>query len=267
LQHTIADANSHLANYRFDLFAHTLYDFTWNEFCDWYLELSKPILMNKTQSAEILYGTRHTLLSVLDVLLRLLHPIMPYITEEIWQRVAPLLGPHPESIMLSRYPHFQENLLNVTAESECDWIKEVIKGVRTIRSEKNISPGKLLVLQLKRGDEKDRARESRYHDLLKTLAKLEKIEWLSVDDVITDSSSFFLGELELFVPLVGFIDQAAENARIQAELQKMMKEISFIEGKLNNPQFVEKAPAAVIEKERARLQELEMKRQKMSGQN
>jgi len=266
LHDTIAVASEHLAHYRFDLFAHALYDFTWNEFCDWYLELSKPILVKQGQIADILYGTRHTLLSVLETLLRLLHPIMPFITEEIWQRVSPLLGEHPESIMLAEYPIYDKTCVDKTIEDEFEWIKAVITGVRTIRSEKNIAPGKLLTLQLKLGNQQDREREAHYHDFLKTLARLEKIEWLTATDKVNDASSFFIGELELFVLLTGLIDKDAEHARIKAELTKLEKEIAFIQGKLTNPQFAEKAPIEVVAKEKARLSELELKQMKLRGQ-
>lgn len=266
LQHTISEANKHLDEYRFDLFAHALYDFTWNEFCDWYLELSKPILTNKEQNADIVYGTRHTLISVLETILRLLHPIMPFITEEIWQRTAPLLGKHAESIMLAKYPVMDRALIDTAAETECQWIKAVITGVRTIRSEKNIPPGKPLTLLLRGGDDHDRKREEENREFLKTLARLEKIEWTTIEEIIQNASSFFIDELELFIPLAGLIDKTAEKARIKAELDKIDKELSFIQGKLNNQQFIEKAPAVVIEKEKARIAELETKRNKMSTQ-
>lgn len=265
LQHTIRTAVEQINNYRFDLFAQTLYDFTWNELCDWYLEFAKPILLQK-ENSEAVYATQHTLLSVLEVVLRLLHPIIPFITEEIWQRTAPLLGENVSSIMISTYPEFDQNKINDDIENECEWIKAIITGVRTIRSEKNIPPGKLLTLQLRRGNAKDKERTNHNELFLKTLGKIEAINWLREYAIIDNAASFFIGDLECFVPLAGLVNQEEINNRLQTELNKLQKEIDFIDGKLNNQNFVERAPKEVVEKEKEKLAELQLKKGKIEEQ-
>src|SRR5262249_17279752 len=138
LQKTIKDVHDAFQSFRFDYIAQTLYDFTWNEFCDWYLELSKPLLTSSESTPEMLRGTRHTLVNVLETLLRLLHPLIPFITEEIWQRVAPLAGKSGETIMREPYPESDANLIDEVQESELEWIKNVTIAIRTIRSEMNV---------------------------------------------------------------------------------------------------------------------------------
>lgn len=256
LQQTIEEAHAALAQYRFDLFAQALYDFTWNEFCDWYLELSKPILISAQSTQEMLRGTRHTLVYVLETLLRLLHPIMPFITEEIWQRIAPLAGKDGKSIMLEAYPIKDEMQIDNDAMHELEWIKHVIISIRTIRSEMNIAPGKLLPVLLRKGTELDKRNEKQHQHLLITLAKLEFIKWLTMDDALPQSASAFVGELEIFIPMAGFINKEEETARLNKEIAKLQKDLLIIENKLQNPQFIDKAPAEVVAKERARYEDL-----------
>ncbi len=256
LQQTISEAHQALKNYRFDLFAQALYEFTWNEFCDWYLELSKPILTNETSSKEMLRGTRHTLVSVLESLLRLLHPIIPFITEEIWQRVAPLADKKGESIMLAPYPQYDAKLINEKSKLELEWLKNIIIAIRTIRSEMNIAPGKLLPILLRKGVKFDHENEKQHQHLLITLAKLESINWLKPDETAPSSATAFVGELEIFIPMAGFINKQEETERLQKEIAKLEKELTFISNKLMNPQFIDKAPAEVVNKERAKQSEL-----------
>lgn len=266
LQNTIKIAHDALEIYRFDLFAQALYDFTWNEFCDWYLELSKPILTATEQDEPQARGTRHTLVQVLETLLRLLHPIMPFITEEIWQRVAPLAGKKGPSIMLQPYPQFNAELIDDAVVAELEWVKNVIVAIRTIRSEMNIAPGKLLPVLLRKGTEQDREYYHVHRHLLHTLAKLESVQWLGADETPPPAATALVGDLEIFIPLAGFINKAEETARLQREITKVEKELTQLEKKLQTPQFVDKAPPAVVEKERAKLQELQMKFGKLSEQ-
>lgn len=257
LQNTIQIAHETLTNYRFDLFAHAIYEFTWNEFCDWYLELSKPILTSAKSSAEELRGTRHTLVFVLESLLRLMHPIMPFITEEIWQKVAPLTGKHElNSIMLQPYPEFDAKLRNEPIESELEWLKNFVIAIRTIRSEMNIAPGKLLPILLRKGTGIDKERFENNQHLIKTLARLEEIRWLSDQEAHPESATAVLGELEILIPMAGLIDKNEESARLNREISKLKKEAERAESKLQNPLFVDKAPAEVVNKERDKLQEL-----------
>lgn len=254
LQNTIQAAHEALANYRFDLFAHAIYEFTWNEFCDWYLELSKPILTSDKSSAEELRGTRHTLVFVLENILRLLHPIMPFITEEIWQRVkSDTQGP---SIMLEPYPLFDAKLHNPTVEAELEWLKNIVIAVRTVRSEMNIPPSKLLSVLFNKGTAIDKERYENNEHLIKTMARLEKVTWLKPNEPHPESATAIAGELEILIPMAGLIDKKEESARLNREIVKLKKDTERAENKLNNPHFVDKAPADVVEKEREKLNEL-----------
>lgn len=257
LQTTIREAHTALAQYRFDLFAMALYDFTWNEFCDWYLELSKPVLTSAMQSAAIQQGTRHTLINVLETLLRLLHPIMPFLTEEIWQRVAPLAGKHETSIMLTAYPQINQALQHPASEKEIAWIKSIIIAIRTIRSEMNIAPGKLLPILFRRGLATDRQFVKEHSHFLMTLAKLASINWLAENETPPPAATAFVGELEIFIPMADFINQTEETARLKKEIAKLEKDLLFIETKLKKPQFVDKAPEEVVMKEKSKKIELQ----------
>ncbi len=265
LQTTIEAAHLALKQYRFDLFAHALYDFTWNEFCDWYLELSKPILTGN-ENSDIQNGTRHTLVNVLETLLRLLHPIMPFITEEIWQRIAPLAHKEGNSIMLQPYPREESNLIDQTAVDQIEWLKRVIVAIRTIRSEMNIAPGKPLPILLRKGTGQDRDYVAKQHNLIMTLARLESINWLSEQDSPPPSATAFVDELEIFIPMAGFINKEEETARLNREIAKLEKELTGIANKLQNPTFVEKAPVPVVEKEKAKHQEIETTLAKLKEQ-
>lgn len=266
LQKTIADVHDHMKQYRFDLVVQDLYEFTWNEFCDWYLELSKPILTSAESTAEMLRGTRHTLVTVLETLLRLLHPIMPYITEEIWQRVAPLAGCKEKSIMLQSYPQANKKLIDEQAVDALEWIKSVIIAIRTIRSEMNIPPGKPLAILLRKGIARDKQYQQEHNHLLMTLAKLESINWLNEDETPPPSATAFVGELEIFIPMAGFINKDEEAARLNREIAKLQKDATFLTNKLNNPQFVDKAPADVVAKEKAKCEEIQMTLTKLQQQ-
>lgn len=252
LQHTIAEAHAAIEQYRFDLYAQALYEFTWNEFCDWYLELSKPILTSTESTPEMLRGTRHTLVNVLETLLRLLHPIMPYITEEIWLRIAaPLAGKTGSTIMCEPYPQEDKNQIFTDAEKELEWVKSIIVAIRTIRSEMNIAPGKLLPVMLRKGTAVDKKYYADQEHLLKTMAKLETVTWLAADETPPESATAFVGELEIFIPMAGLINKEEESARLQKEIAKMKKDVTVLENKLQNPQFMDKAPADVVAKVRS----------------
>lgn len=254
LQHTIQSAHEALANYRFDLFAHSLYEFTWNEFCDWYLELSKPILTSENSSQEAIQGTRHTLVFVLENILRLLHPIMPFITEEIWQRVKN--ETQGASIMLEPYPTFDATLRNQPIEAELEWLKNIVIAVRTIRSEMNIPPSKLLSILFKKGTSIDKERYENNQHLIKTLARLENVTWLTANEPHPESATAIVGDLEILIPMAGLIDKKEESARLSKEIAKLKKEAERAEAKLQNPHFVDKAPAEVVTKEREKLNEV-----------
>jgi valyl-tRNA synthetase len=266
LQSTIKVVHDCFTQYRFDLMAQALYEFTWNEFCDWYLELSKPILTSSTSSAEQLRGTRHTLVHVLENLLRLLHPIMPYITEEIWQRVAPLAGKSGSTIMLQRYPLADTTLQNAEKDAELEWVKAIIIAIRTIRSEMNIAPGKPLPVLFRNGTSLDKARYQNNQHLIFMLAKLDSAAWLASTDKTPEAATAWVGDVEILIPMEGLIDKKEESARLQREIIKLAKETERAESKLQNPSFVNRAPADVVEKEREKLSELKMTLEKLQQQ-
>ncbi len=266
LQTTIQSAHDALANYRFDLFAQAIYEFTWNEFCDWYLELSKPILMSPESTKAQLRGTRWTLVTVLENLLRLMHPIMPFITEEIWQRIAPLANIQSKTIMLELYPQFDPSLKNNVKEAELEWLKDIVISIRTLRSEMNISPAKQLSVLLSKGTAEDKKRFSDHQRLILTLAKLEKFTWITANDSIPESATAMVGELEILIPMAGLIDKVEESARLSREIAKLSKETERAESKLQNANFIDRAPADVVEKEKAKLMELKGTLQKLEQQ-
>lgn len=263
LQQVTQQAHQHIAGYRFDLLAQSLYEFTWNEYCDWYLEFSKPIL----QSASPLQqrGTRQTLLKVLESLLRLLHPIMPFITEELWQKVAPLAGKRGETISLQAYPQ-EEPIDHREAMEEIEWVKQFVLGVRRIRAEMDINPGKPLPLLLQHGHVQDQDKIHRHQAILITLAKLENIHWLSPQASAPQSAIALVGELKLLIPLAGLIDKAAELNRLDKEMNKLRKEVAKCTAKLENPQFAVRAPIDIVEKERQRLLEMNTALQQLDHQ-
>ncbi len=256
LQHTIKASHAALAEYRFDLYAQAIYDFTWNEFCDWYLELSKPILMSAVSTETQLQGTRHTLVSVLETLLRLIHPIMPFITEEIWQRIAPLAKKSGATIMTQIFPQVNPTFIDKASEAELDWVKSMIIAVRTVRSEMNIAPGKPLSILFHKGTELDKTRFAQHASLITTLARLESVTWLASGATYPESATALVGELEILIPMAGLIDKKEESARLNREIAKLSKEAEKAESKLKNPNFIDRAPADVVEKEQTKLDEL-----------
>ncbi|QEW07650.1 valine--tRNA ligase [Nitrincola iocasae] len=257
LQETEAQIAKHFAEYRFDLVASTLYEFVWNEYCDWYLELSKPVLWDESAPTERLRGTRRTLVRVLEAILRLAHPLMPYITEEIWQRIAPLAGKQGDTIMLQAYPLAEDSKIDTQANADIEWLKAVMLAIRNIRGEMNLSPGKAIPVWLGNASTEDQRRLEATRPLLTKLAKLELIELLDSQQEAPMSATALVGQMEILVPMAGIIDKEAELSRLSKELEKLNKEISRLDGKLSNQGFVSKAPAEVVEKERAKLAEMQ----------
>ncbi|HKK04822.1 MAG TPA: valine--tRNA ligase [Gammaproteobacteria bacterium] len=266
LQRTIAEVREATAGYRLDLVAQAIYEFTWNEYCDWYLELAKPILNNPESSPAALRGTRRTLVQVLETLLRLAHPIIPFITEEIWQRVAPLAGADGETVMLQPYPAADTALQDSAAEAQMQWVMDFILGIRKIRSGMDIKPGKPLPVLLANGSASDRQRLEANRAYLETLARLESITWLEPGTQAPESATALVGDLQILIPMAGLIDKAAESARLGKELDKLARDIERGEAKLANPQFVDRAPAEVVDKERERVGSLRAAHERLSEQ-
>jgi len=245
----IGQVEQHFGAYRLDLAAQALYEFIWNEYCDWYLELSKAALQSADESVRS--ATRHTLLYVLETSLRALHPIMPFITEEIWQRVRPLLGIEGESIMLQPFPG--AGPLHPDAESDVDWLKEVVQGVRRIRSELNVAPAKILDALFQGGAESDRERQDRFREALAQLTRIGTIRWVGPETDTAQCAVALVGELKVLIPLKGLVDVEEELARLHRQLERESGELQKSEAKLGNSRFVENAPEAVVEQERQRL--------------
>ncbi|MEE9354087.1 MAG: valine--tRNA ligase, partial [Methylococcaceae bacterium] len=264
LNQVIATTTQAINNYRLDLAAQAIYDFTWNEYCDWYLELAKISL--QSEDAALQRGTRKTLLSVLENLLRLSHPIIPYITEEIWQRVAPLTGISAETIMLEPYPEADPSQINPAAIDEINWLMSFILGVRRIRGEMNIAPGKPITVLLQDGSDSDRQSLDKHLIYLKKLGRLETITWLNPQDSAPESATALVGNMKILIPIAGLIDKEAELIRLEKEIQKIKNLLPRIEGKLNNPNFVDKAPQAVIDKEKDKFSALQTSLQNLQQQ-
>ena len=257
LNEAIGSVHHNFANYRLDLAAKAIYEFTWNEFCDWYLELSKPVLQSNDAPESIKCGTRRTLVEVLETLLRLLHPLMPFITEEIWQQVAPRAGVTGNTIMLQPFPAHDENLDVADAVSDIDWVRNFILGIRQIRGEMDISPGKELPVLLQGSAAKDRARSETYANLLGRVGRVESVTVLGDDEQPPAAATALLGDMRLLVPMKGVIDVEAERARLEKQLDKARTDLERSRNKLGNENFVNNAPAEVVAKEQERAAEFE----------
>jgi len=253
----LARVDEALREYRFDFAASALYEFTWYEFCDWYLELTKPILQSDSTPEPAKRGTRQTLAEMLEALQRALHPFMPFITEEIWQRAAPLAGRQGPTVMLAPYPEPAEYPADEEAEREIAWIKSFVLGIRQIRSGMDISPSKRLPVLLKNASAEDLASVERHRAYLERLAGLESIRALKHDEPAPQAATALVGELTLLVPMAGLIDAAAEAERLGKRLAKAREDLAKTQRKLANQNFVRNAPAEVVNTERERAAELE----------
>jgi valyl-tRNA synthetase len=263
---TIAEVREHIEHYRLDLAAKALYEFTWNEYCDWYLELTKPLLQDENTPAETRIATQRTLIEVLETLLRALHPITPFITEEIWQRVAKVAGIEGDTIMLQPYPAETDCVADTAAEKQLEWIKGFILGIRQIRGEMNISPGKPLKVLLQDLSTSDADNLKQHLLYIKKLARLEDIQTLTGDDEPPASATALLGSMKILVPMAGLIDVAAERNRLQKQLDRAKGDLQKINAKLANEKFIARAPEAVVAKERAREEELQQEISQLNEQ-
>ncbi len=267
LQEVESQSVNAIKDYRFDHMAQTLYDFVWNEYCDWYLELAKVTLNSDASSVEEKAATRLTLINVLDTILRLLHPIMPFITEEIWQRIAPVIDKTTDSIMLERYPEFDKAKVDQQAEQAITWLKQFVLGVRKIRGEMNIPPGKKLVVLIKNQDEHDLKMLEKFDLQIAKIAKIESVTVLSASDEEPESAMALAGNnMQILIPLAGLINKKDELKRLGRELDKLTVEITRISAKLTNKNFTAKAPAVVVEKEKAKLDDFNIQHQQLTMQ-
>ncbi|MET3929002.1 valyl-tRNA synthetase [Lysobacter sp. OAE881] len=261
-----AEAEQHFAGYRFDLLSQALYEFAWNEFCDWFVELAKPALQGEDAIAA--NSTRHTLLFVLERLLSLLHPLIPFVTEELWQQVAPKLGVGEKTIMLRPYPQASDFAGQdyAAAEGDVEWLKAMVTSLRKIRSELNVAPSKTVPLLVADCSASDRERVARFDSQLRFLTRLDGITVLDDANAAPASATALVGELKLFVPLEGLVDLGAERARLDKELKRVEGEIAKCHNKLASETFVANAPPAVVEQERKRLADWNLQREALAEQ-
>jgi len=257
LDAAVSAVHAHFANYRLDLATQAIYEFTWHEFCDWYLELSKPVLQADEVGDALQRGTRRTLVEVLETLLRMLHPFMPFITEEIWQQVSDRAGVHGDTIMLQPYPDAGAHGADDDAVADIEWVKQFILGLRQIRGEMDISPGKPLKVLLQHAAAPDRERAARHALLLTRVGRVESVEILEDGQEPPAAATALLGDMRLLVPMKGLIDVEAERSRLGKQMDKVRAELARANGKLGNDNFVNNAPAAVVEQERQRAQEFQ----------
>ena len=255
LDQTTAEMHQHFASYRLDLAVRSVYEFTWHEFCDWYLELSKPVLQSSEVSTVLQRGTRRTLIEVLESILRLLHPLMPFVTEEIWQQVAKRADIDGDTIMLRPYPESTGDVQDADAIADIEWVKQFILGIRQIRGEMDISPGKPLPVILQGASAGDQRRATAYAMLLRRVGRVESVTVLAAGDDPPVAATALLGDMRLLVPMKGLIDVEAERARLLKQQDKVKADLQRASGKLDNENFVNNAPAAVVTQERARVVE------------
>ena len=259
LQEVEQEVSLDIKEYRFDQMAQRLYQFVWDEYCSWYLELSKIVLNDENSTPEQLAGARRSLILVLDAILRLLHPVMPFITEEIWQKTHIITQDKAstiDTIMLCQYPQADKAKLDQTALNDMSWVQTIVNGVRNIRGEMNINPSKALPAILKNANADDQERLKLYEIYLKKLGKLDSIAVMN-DDEAPESATFIVGDMTVLLPLGSLIDPKEELTRLNREIEKANKDIQASQGKLNNEQFTSRAPDHVVNVVKETLQAAE----------
>lgn len=265
-QKTTAAVERAMQTYRYDLAAKAIYEFVWDELCDWYLELCKPVLNNPDSNPAEIRAAQHTLISILESTLRLAHPFLPFMTEEIWQQLPTEIRGEGVSIMLQAFPESDASLVDESAEADVAWLKAVVTATRNIRGEMDISFAKPIPISFQNGNDLDKSRIEKYDSLLQFLIKPESLNWLSPDEEAPVSATHLIGDMQLLVPMAGLIDKQAEVDRLSREIERKEKEHSRASGKISNPNFVDKAPADVVQKEKDKLQDLEAALQQLIAQ-
>ncbi|MDG2375848.1 MAG: valine--tRNA ligase, partial [Woeseiaceae bacterium] len=253
MQDTIASIHESMQNYRLDLTAQAIYEFTWHEFCDWYLELSKPVLQSDETSDAQKRGTRRTLIDVLEAILRMMHPLMPFITEEIWAQVAPRAGIEGDTLMHRPFPEPDNALKDADAETELDWVMRFILGIRQIRGEMDISPGKALPVLVEGASADDLQFADANELILARVGRVESVTALQDGEDAPPAATALVGSMRLLVPMAGLIDVEAERARISKQRDKVNAELEKARAKLANENFVNNAPESVVTQEKERV--------------
>ena len=267
LNSTISNIHQHFAQYRLDMVSHDIYEFIWNEYCDWYVELAKASLNDDSVSSERKAQIRYVLLHVLETALRFSHPIMPYLTEQIWQTIAPLLNrKNTKSIVIADYPQTDTAQISEQTEADMEWLQQLIASVRNIRGEMKLGNAVRLPVLLQNISADEDERLSRIKNQFKALAKVESLEIVKEGDEVPLSSSSMVGQLRVLVPMKGLIDPTAELARLGKSYDKLKGQAEGISRKLGNEGFVSKAPAEVVDAEKAKLAELEGQLTAMTAQ-
>jgi valyl-tRNA synthetase len=265
LAQCIADVHAGFASYRFDLVTQALHEFTWYEFCDWYLELTKPVLADGATNASAL-AARTTLTDVLGALCRLLHPLIPFITEELWLELCQKLGTTSATVMLERFPESGDFAADAEAVAEIEWLKAFVVGIRQIRAEMNLSPGKALPVKLAAASAADRARVARNRTYIEKLARVSEIEDVGDGTTVRGAATALHGEMRIMVPLAGLVDVGAEITRLDKQLVRARKDLEGCRRKLDNENFVSNAPPEIIAKERDRAADLAQRSEQLSIQ-
>ncbi|MEE9570931.1 MAG: class I tRNA ligase family protein, partial [Gammaproteobacteria bacterium] len=266
LNETVTTVHKSIADYRLDLTAQALYEFTWHEFCDWYLELTKPTVMDPETTQARLRGTRRTLADTLGAILRLLHPIMPFITEELWLDLCERNQASSRSIMLEALPEQDEFATDREADEDIAWLKAFVAGVRQIRGEMDINPGKKLLVKVAESSAADRSRLDRHGPYLKSLARLEGIELIDDADTVSAAAVALVGQMRLVVPLAGLIDLDAEVERLTKQRGRVETDLGKCRAKLADSQFLSNAPEEIVANKRGRSAELTLKLEQLDAQ-
>ena len=266
LAHTIREVHSGYAEYRLDLVAQTLYDFAWHELCDWYLELTKAVLTDTSADPRLRRGAQRTLADVLGALLKLLHPLIPFVTEELWLELCARTGAKSPTVMLERMPEVGDFASDAETDAEIEWLKAFVVGVRQIRGDSNLPRSIALDVQLADANAIDRARAERHAAQLRKLAGLERIAVLAPGASVKGAAVALLGAMRILVPLAGLIDVASERDRLGKQLAKSRDEAAKSRRKLDNQSFVANAPPDVVAKERERVAEVERRAAQLEQQ-
>jgi valyl-tRNA synthetase len=266
LRTTIASVHENFATYRLDLIAQTLYDFVWHELCDWYLELTKAVLTDASADPALRRGAQHTLIDVLSAVLKLLHPLMPFVTEELWLETCKQRGSSSATLMLERFPQANDFPADAAAEDEIGWVKGFVGGIRQIRGEANLPRSATLHVRLADATSVDRERAERHASQLRKLAGLDRIEIVAAGETVKGAATALLGAMRILVPLAGLIDVAAERERLGKQLARARDDLGKVRRKLENQSFVANAPADVVAKEHARVADLEQRATQLDQQ-
>nr|WP_313078291.1 valine--tRNA ligase [Moraxella sp.] len=271
LNSTVKAIHEHMSQYRFDLVSQDIYEFIWNEYCDWYVELAKSSLNDESVSAERKAQIRYVLLNCLEVAMRFTHPIMPYITESIWQTIAPIIDKKAtDSIMTAAFPTADDSLISLQTEHDMTWLQALIGAIRNIRGEMKLGNAVRLPVLLDNISDEETARLSRIENQFKSLAKVDTLTIVNAGDgadkALPLSSSSMVGQLKVLVPMKGLIDPTAELNRLAKAQEKLTKQAESLRSKLSNEAFVSKAPANVVESEKAKLAEMDNQLAEMNKQ-